>query len=191
MRCAEVFRETKETKVRVLINLDGQGEVCADTKIPFLDHMLSAMGRHGGFDLTVEADGDLDIDCHHTVEDIGIVFGQALKEAIGEGRGIVRFSHMAVPMDESIAYATLDLGGRSYLVMDGRFFGSPGDIPGDLYEHFFYSICSNAKITANLSFTGRNDHHICEALFKVFGIALGMATRVDPKKGIPSTKGTL
>ena len=190
MRFFEVVRETKETCVSVGISLDGSGIVKADTKIPFLDHMLDAMGRHGGFDLSVEATGDLDIDCHHTVEDIGIVLGQAIYGALGDKMGIERFSHMAVPMDEAIAYVTLDLGGRPYLVMDGEFSGGL-PVPGDLIEHFFYSLCSNAKITANLSFSGRNDHHMCEALFKAFGVSLRMASRVDPDKGIPSTKGTL
>jgi imidazoleglycerol-phosphate dehydratase len=152
--------------------------------------MLDAMGRHGGFDLSVVATGDLDVDCHHTIEDIGIVIGQAICGALGDKKGIERFSHMAVPMDEAIAYATLDLSGRPYLAFDGDFSGSL-PFPGDLIEHFFYSLCLNAKMTAHLSFSGRNDHHMCEALFKAFGVSLRIASQVDPKKGIPSTKGTL
>ena len=192
MRCSEKSRKTKETEISVNIDLDGKGEVKADTGIPFLDHMLDAFGRHGMFDLTVKAKGDLDVDCHHTIEDIGIVLGQAIAEAIGDGRGITRFSHMAVPMDESIACVTLDCGGRSYLVMKGEF-GEAGlsGIPGDLFEHFFYSLCSNAKMTAHITFEGVNAHHKCEAVFKAFGVALRMATRIDPEKGIPSTKGLI
>ncbi len=192
MRCFEKSRKTKETDIFVSIDLDGKGNVAADTGIPFMDHMFDAFGRHGMFDLTVRAKGDLDVDSHHTIEDIGIVLGQAVAGAIDDGKGITRFSHMAVPMDESIAYVTLDCGGRGYLVMNGTFGDSslPG-MPGDLPEHFFYSLCSNAKITAHISFEGKNAHHKCEAVFKAFGIALRNATRVDPEKGIPSTKGQI
>ncbi|MDD4300639.1 MAG: imidazoleglycerol-phosphate dehydratase HisB [Methanomicrobium sp.] len=190
MRSFEVIRETKETAIKVNISLDGTGTVKADTNIPFFDHMLNSFGRHGGFDLTVEAKGDLMIDSHHTIEDIGIVLGQAIAGALGDMKGIERFSHMAVPMDEAIAYATLDLGGRPFLVMEGNFSGGL-PFPDSLIEHFFYSLCTNAKITAHLSFSGRDSHHMCEALFKAFGVSLKIASRVDPDKGIPSTKGIL
>jgi imidazoleglycerol-phosphate dehydratase len=144
------------------------------------------------FDLAIKAKGDLEVDCHHTVEDIGIVLGQAIAGAIGDGKGIARFSHTAVPMDESVAYVTLDCGGRAYLVMNGDLGEYPvSGIPGDLLEHFFHSLCSNAKITAHISFEGKNAHHKCEAVFKAFGVALRSATRIDPDRGIPSTKGLI
>lgn len=192
MRLFESSRKTKETEIFVAIDLDGKGEVKADTGIPFFDHMLDAFGRHGMFDLVVEAKGDLRIDCHHTVEDIGIVLGSVIAGAMDDKTGLVRFSHTGVPMDEAVAYVTLDCGGRPYLVMKGVFgnFFVP-NLPEDLIEHFFYSLCSNAKITAHITFEGRNDHHKCEAIFKAFGVALHAATRIDPEKGIPSTKGTL
>ena len=190
MRDYEVVRETKETAIKVRISLDGSGIVKSNTGIPFLDHMLDAMGRHGGFDLDVEAKGDLEVDSHHTFEDVGIVLGQAIAGALGDKTGIERFAHIAVPMDEAIAYATLDLSGRPYLVIDGNFFGGLS-FPDTLIEHFFYSLCTNAKITVHLSFSGRDSHHMCEALFKVFGVALKIASRTDPEKGIPSTKGAL
>jgi len=190
MRSFEVSRETKETAVKVGISLDGTGKVKSNTGVPFFDHMLDAMGRHGGFDLNIEAKGDLPVDCHHTIEDVGIVLGQAVSGALGDKMGIERFAHVAVPMDESIAYATLDLGGRPYLVMEGSFSGGL-PFPDSLVEHFFYSLCINAKLTAHLSFSGRDSHHMCEALFKAFGVSLRNASRFDPKKGIPSTKGTL
>lgn len=192
MRQFEKSRKTKETDIFVSIDLDGKGSVESDTKIPFLDHMFDAFGRHGMFDLVVKAKGDLDIDCHHTIEDIGIVLGQAVAGAIGEGKGITRFSHTAIPMDESIAYVTLDCGGRAYLVMNADSDNYPvSGITGDILEHFFYSLCSNANITAHISVEGKNAHHKYEAVFKAFGVALRSATRVDPEKGIPSTKGVI
>ncbi len=191
MRVGEVVRKTKETSIQVKINLDGSGIVNADTKIPFFDHMLNAFGKHGGFDLDISADGDLDVDCHHTIEDIGIVIGLAIDKALGDKMGIERFAYTAVPMDEAIAYASLDIGGRPYLVMNGEFSDCGLPFPSDLIEHFFYSLCTNARITLHLNFEGRNDHHMCEALFKAFGIALKSAVRIDPKKGIPSTKGSI
>ncbi|MDI9632789.1 MAG: imidazoleglycerol-phosphate dehydratase HisB [Methanolinea sp.] len=193
MRKASVKRETRETRVTVDLDLDdaGPGEIA--TGIPFLDHMLASMARHGYFSLTCSAEGDLGVDVHHTTEDVGIVLGQALREAIGDGRGIVRFAHALVPMDEALACAALDCGGRGYLVFRGEF-AHPrvGGIERELFEHFFYSVCIRGGITAHLSVEGKNDHHKCEALFKAFGIALGQATRPGPRPGaIPSTKGTL
>ncbi|KUG20134.1 MAG: imidazoleglycerol-phosphate dehydratase HisB [Methanomicrobiaceae archaeon] len=192
MRSSEVLRETKETAVSVSIVLDGTGQCSVETGLPFLDHMLTACGRHAGIDLTIRAEGDLSVDCHHTMEDVGIVFGTALRQAIGDGRGITRFADAAVPMDESLAQVALDCGGRGYLVFEGEF--SPagaGGIPGDLFEHFFYSLCVNAGITAHIMAKGKNDHHKCEAIFKAFGRALRAALAVDPAaSGVPSTKGT-
>jgi len=185
-------RETKETTIALTFNSDGTGKVAVETGIPFFDHMLTGMARHGGFDLTCTVTGDLGVDNHHTIEDTGIVLGDAIKQAIGEGRGIRRFAHAIIPMDESLAQVALDCGGRGYLVYSGTF-GSRtlGNIPPDLFEHFFYTLCIHAGITAHIRFTGRNDHHQCEAAFKAFGIALGEAlARSGKAKDIPSTKGT-
>lgn len=192
MRIVEVKRATKETKIVLKINPDGKGNVSVDSGVPFFDHMLTSMARHGGFDFTCTAKGDLHVDCHHTVEDIGIVLGEAIKQVIGEGRGIRRFSHAIIPMDESIAQVALDCGGRGYLVFTGTFGGKEvGSIPPDIFEHFFYSLCSHAGITANITFSGRNDHHKCEAVFKAFGIALGQALAITgDRKAVRSTKGT-
>jgi len=193
MRSAEVVRETKETSVRVVFNPDQRGEIAVDTGLAFFDHMLKSFARHGGFSLTVSATGDLEVDPHHTIEDVGIVFGSAIKQAVGDGRGMSRFAHAIIPMDESRATAALDVGGRGYLVMDGAFTGiMTGGIPNDLFEHFFYSLCINAGITAHMIFSGVNDHHKCEAIFKAFGVALGKSVALVPGcDDVPSTKGTL
>jgi len=191
MRSVDVKRETKETKIELKLNADGTGKTVTDTGIPFFDHMLMAMARHGGFDLSCIAKGDLHVDCHHTIEDIGIVLGDAIKQVIGDGAGILRFSHAIIPMDESIATVVLDCGGRGYLVFTGMFGNKAvGTIPSEIFEHFFYSLCNRAGITAHIAFTGKNDHHQCEAVFKAFGIALGDALSLSGKKGVPSTKGT-
>jgi len=185
-------RETKETQIALTFNPDGAGKVAVETGIPFFDHMLTGMAKHGGFDLTCTVTGDLGVDSHHTIEDTGIVLGDAIKQAIGDGRGIRRFAHAIIPMDESLAQVALDCGGRGYLVYAGTF-GSRtlGNIPPDLFEHFFYTVCIHAGITAHIRFSGRNDHHQCEAAFKAFGIALGEALSKSGKsKDIPSTKGT-
>lgn len=191
LRIVEVRRETKETKIAIKLNPDGTGKVSVKSGVPFFDHMLTALARHGGFDLTCTAKGDLDVDCHHTIEDIGIVLGDAIKQAIGDGRGIRRFSHAIIPMDESLGQVALDCGGRGYLVWHGTFGNKVvGSIPSDIFEHFFYSLCTRAGITAHISFTGKNDHHQCEAAFKAFGIALGEALAISgDKKAVRSTKG--
>ncbi|RXE55995.1 imidazoleglycerol-phosphate dehydratase [Methanoculleus taiwanensis] len=193
MRRSEIHRRTRETDIAVSIDLDGSGACTVDTGIAFLDHMLGALGKHGRLDLEIKAVGDLAVDAHHTMEDIGIVLGSALAEAVGDGRGITRFADAAVPMDEALARVAIDIGGRGYLVFTGTFSpAGPGNIPGDLVEHFFYSLCTNAGITAHVSFYGRNDHHMCEAVFKAFGRALRAAVAIDPASTeIPSTKGTL
>lgn len=193
MRKADITRKTNETEIKVSFNPDKRGDVKISSGIPFLDHMLNAFAKHGGFSLKVEAKGDLEVDVHHTMEDIGIVLGDCIKEAIGDGAGMARFSNFIVPMDESRATVAIDAGGRGYLVMDGVFTGLvTGGIPNDLFEHFFYSLCQHAGITAHVIFTGVNDHHKCEAIFKAFGIALGLALKVDKtRKDVPSTKGTL
>jgi imidazoleglycerol-phosphate dehydratase len=191
MRKAEVSRETKETKITINLDPDGSGKISVDTGIPFFDHMLSSMAKHGGFDLRCTAKGDLEIDAHHTVEDIGIVFGDCVKQIIGEGRGIKRFAHSILPMDESLAQVALDCGGRGYLVYTGVFGNKTvGKVPADIFEHFFYSVCIHAGVTAHITFTGKNDHHMCEAMFKAFGLALGEALSLGPDKNtVRSTKG--
>jgi imidazoleglycerol phosphate dehydratase HisB len=192
MRNVTVKRETKETNITIKMNPDGTGKVSVDSGLPFFDHMLTAMAKHGGFDLTCTAKGDLGVDGHHTIEDIGIVLGDAVKQVIGDGKGIQRFAHAIIPMDEAIATAVLDCGGRGYLVFTGSFGNRTiGNVPADIFEHFFYSLCNRAGITAHVAFSGKNDHHQCEALFKAFGIALGQALFISgDKKGIRSTKGT-
>jgi len=191
MRTVELKRETKETNIAIRLDPDGSGNVTVESGIPFFDHMLNAMARHGGFDMTLTAKGDLHVDCHHTVEDVGIVLGDALKQAIGEGRGMKRFSHAVIPMDESLGQVALDCGGRGYLVWTGSFGNKTiGNIPSDLFEHFFYSLCTRAGITAHITFSGKNDHHKCEAAFKAFGIALGEALSITgDTKTVRSTKG--
>lgn len=193
MRSAEVVRETKETNIRVVFCPDQRGDISVATGLPFFDHMLNAFARHGGFSLTVTAKGDLEVDPHHTVEDVGIVLGSAIRQAVGDGRGIRRFAHAIIPMDESRATAAIDVGGRGYLVMDGAFTGIvTGGIPNDLFEHFLYSLCINAGITAHVIFSGVNDHHKCEAVFKVFGVALGESVALVPERDdVQSTKGIL
>ena len=192
MRKVRIVRKTKETSITLTIDPDGKGNVSVESGIPFFDHMLTAMTKHGGFDVTCIAKGDLSVDCHHTIEDIGIVIGDAVKQSLGEGKGIKRFAHAIIPMDESVAQVALDCGGRGYLVYTGTFGNKMlGTIPVDLFEHFFFSLCSHAGITAHITFSGKNDHHKCEAVFKAFGIALGDAMSMSGKnKAIPSTKGT-
>jgi len=191
MRKVTVRRETKETNITITLNPDGTGKVSVDSGVPFLDHMLTAMAKHGSFDFSCTAKGDLGVDCHHTVEDIGIVLGDAVKQAIGDGLGIQRFAHAIIPMDESLATVALDCGGRGYLVFTGRFGNRTiGTIPVDIFEHFFYSLCTRAGITAHIMFSGKNDHHKCEAVFKAFGIALGKALSLSGNtQMIRSTKG--
>jgi len=192
MRIAEVTRETQETRITIILNPDHTGNVAADSGIPFFDHMLHAMAKHGGFDLTCTARGDLGVDCHHTIEDIGIVLGDAVKQVIGEGRGIRRFSHAIIPMDEALAQVAIDCGGRGYLAFTGTFGNKTiGTVPADIFEHFFFSFCSHAGITAHITFSGKNDHHQCEAVYKAFGIALGEALSLTgDAKAVRSTKGT-
>lgn len=192
MRKVTLERTTNETDIKITLNLDGAGRVTVKTGIPFFDHMLHAMAKHGGFDLACTVRGDLAVDCHHTVEDTGIVLGEAIKKAVGDGTGIFRFSHAIIPMDESLATVALDCGGRGYLVYSGSFGGQAvGGIQSDVFEHFFHTLCTKAGLTAHIVFSGRNDHHKCEAVFKAFGIALAKAVATSGKKGVPSTKGKL
>ena len=192
MRKTELNRTTMETEINLKFTVEGKGAGTIRTGIPFFDHMLHSMAKHGGFDLTCTVRGDLGVDCHHTIEDTGIVLGDAIRQAIGDGKGIRRFSHAIIPMDEALAQVALDCGGRGYLVFSGSFGDSTvGGIQSDIFEHFFYSLCTKAGITAHITFSGRNDHHQCEAVFKAFGIALSKALALSGKKGVPSTKGML
>ncbi|KAF5088074.1 imidazoleglycerol-phosphate dehydratase HisB [Methanospirillum sp. J.3.6.1-F.2.7.3] len=193
MRSAKISRKTKETDIIIQFSLDGSGTSTLNTGIPFFNHMLDAFTRHGKFDLEIIATGDLETGPHHTIEDIGIVLGQAFLKALGDGKGISRFASIVVPMDESRAEVALDVGGRPYLVFEGSFSGPvEGVLEPWLVCHFFESFMQNAKITAHMNVSGFSDHHKCEALFKAFGIALRMAIRVDSQdNSIPSTKGVL
>jgi len=195
MRTAKVQRKTKETDVRVTLNLDGRGTYAIDTSMPFLDHMLSLMSKHGLFDLRIKAKGDTDVDYHHTVEDIGIVFGKAVKQALGTMRGIARYGQATVPMDEALASVSIDISGRPYLVYKVEFSkrSKIKNFEPDLVEDFFHAFVSNSSVTLHVGTPyGRNTHHIIEAVFKALGRALRQAVSIDPKvKGIPSTKKRL
>jgi imidazoleglycerol-phosphate dehydratase len=190
-----VQRTTRETSVEVAIDVDGSGTSDISTGIGFLDHMLESLARHGRLDLTVRATGDLHIDAHHTVEDVGIVLGQALNQALGTRAGIRRFADATVPLDEALAHVALDLSGRPYAVLDLPF-GGPmlGTLPTELVAHFLQSLAHEARMTLHARvLAGDNDHHRAEAVFKALARALESATRLDPRLGggIPSTKGTL
>jgi imidazoleglycerol-phosphate dehydratase len=192
-RTGAASRDTAETSVAVTIDLDGDGDATVDTGIGFFDHMLEALATHGLFDLTVEADGDIDVDDHHTVEDVGIVLGQALDDALGEKRGLCRFADRRVPLDEAIASVVLDLSGRSYFTFDGSFSqDSVGEMESVMARHFCRSLATNAGVTLHASVEGQNAHHEVEALFKALSRALDDATRIDERRsGTPSTKGAL
>jgi imidazoleglycerol-phosphate dehydratase len=194
MRIATVERNTKETNVRVGLNLDGTGIVDILTGVPMLDHLLSHVAVHGMIDLEVRATGDLQIDAHHTVEDVAIVLGDALRRALGDKRGIVRMGHSYVPMDEALALVAVDLSGRAYAVVDVDF-AAPmiGTMPASLVSHFLETLATHAQMNLHARVLyGRDDHHKAEALFKALGRALAMAIAVDPRReGVASTKGTI
>jgi len=193
-RKAEISRQTKETKVRVELNLDGAGRAEPQTGVGFFDHMLDLLGRHSLIDLAVQAQGDLQVDAHHTVEDVGIVIGQALEKAIGDKRGINRYGWAIVPMDESLAQVALDLSGRPAFVFNVKFTGeSIGAFPVELVEEFFKSVAINAKMNLHINVPyGSNNHHIAEAIFKATARALRQAVSHDPRNDdVPSTKGSL
>ncbi|MDQ6998637.1 imidazoleglycerol-phosphate dehydratase HisB [Mariprofundus sp. EBB-1] len=193
-RIASIERNTKETQISLSINLDGTGASELNSGIPFLDHMLEQIARHGLIDLTINAKGDLDIDAHHTVEDIGICLGETLREAIGDKKGIVRYGHAYVPLDEALSRVVLDFSGRPDLEYHVDF---PKEMVGnfdvDLFKEFFQAVANHARISLHIdSLRGRNNHHIIETVFKAFGRALRMAVENDPRQsGIPSTKGAL
>ena len=189
-RRATVQRDTKETQIRVFVDLDKLAASKIDTGLPFFDHMLDQIGRHGGFALEVQAKGDLHIDEHHTIEDTGLALGQALRETLGDKRGIGRYG-FTLPMDETLASAALDFSGRPYFVFDGEFKRERvGDMPTELVPHFFRSLCDAAGLNLNLKVEGDNDHHKVEACFKALARALRQAIRKEGTE-LPSTKGAL
>ena len=194
-RSASVSRNTNETKIEVSINLDGQGSAKLNTGIGFLDHMLDQVARHGMFDLEVTAKGDLHIDAHHTVEDVGIVLGQAFNKAIGDKKGIIRYGTAIIPLDEALSRVVLDISGRPGLEFDVEFKRAAiGEFDVDLIHEFFQGFVNHANITIHIdNLKGDNAHHQAETIYKAFGRALKMAVCIDPKiSGItPSTKGSL
>ena len=195
MRIAEVTRNTKETQIRVRLNLDGTGAAKLSTGIPFLEHMLDQVARHALLDLEIDAKGDLHIDAHHTVEDIGITLGQALAKAIGDKAGVRRFGHAYVPLDEALSRVVIDFSGRPGLEYHVTFPRALiGEFDVDLVEQFFQGFVNHALVTLHVdNLRGDNAHHQCETVFKAFGRALRMAAELDPRSAgaVPSTKGQL
>ncbi|MGC9215531.1 imidazoleglycerol-phosphate dehydratase HisB [Acidithiobacillus sp.] len=194
-RQAEVERNTLETQIRVTLNLDGSGQADLHTGLPFLDHMIHQIVRHGLFDMRIQAQGDLDIDAHHTVEDIGITLGQAFARAVGDKAGIQRYGHAYVPLDEALSRVVVDLSGRPGLIFAVEFpRAQVGDFDVDLFHEFFQGFVNHAQVTLHLdTLRGSNTHHIAETIFKACGRALRMAVAPDPRMAgtVPSTKGTL
>ncbi len=193
-RTATVSRKTGETDITVTINLDGSGRAQVNTGIGFFDHMLNSFARHGLFDLTVTADGDLEVDCHHTIEDTGIVLGEAIKEALGDKAGIRRFGYFLLPMDEALVLCAVDLSGRPYLVMDAQFAGERvGGFDTQMVHEFFYAVSYSCGMNLHLrELSGSNDHHVIEAMFKAFAKSLDQAVSYDERiNGVFSTKGSL
>jgi imidazoleglycerol-phosphate dehydratase len=193
-RRATVVRKTAETDIRIDLGLDGQGRHRIATGIPFLDHMLAQVARHGLFDLTIKAAGDLEVDDHHTAEDVGIGLGEAFTKALGDKRGIRRYGEAAVPMDEALARVVIDLGGRPYLVYQAApLKGRIGAFAAELVKEFFRGFSTHLKANVHVTLLyGENKHHMAEAIFKALARALDVATSLDPRvAGVPSTKGTL
>jgi len=194
-RSANVERNTLETQIQVSVDLDGSGKAQLDTGVPFLEHMLDQVARHGMVDLTIKAKGDLHIDAHHTVEDIGITLGQAFNQAVGDKKGIKRYGHAYVPLDEALSRVVIDFSGRPGLEYGVDFPRSQiGEFDVDLFGEFFQGFVNHAKVTVHIdNLRGRNAHHIAETVFKAFGRALRMALEADPRmQGVtPSTKGSL
>ncbi len=194
MRIAEIQRTTKETDIRLTLNLDGSGTSKISTGIGFFDHMLDAFARHGFFDLTVSVRGDLEVDTHHTIEDVGIVLGQAIAKAAGDKAGIRRYGSFLLPMDETLVLSAVDLCGRAAYVGDVPFTAERiGAFETEMFDEFFLSVANNAAMNLHLRLvTGKNNHHIAEAAFKAFAKALDEATSYDPRiRGVLSTKGSL
>jgi len=194
MRKATVKRETKETKISMSLNLDGSGKGTVETGIGFFNHMLELLKKHALIDLTVKAAGDLDVDYHHTVEDVGLVFGQALNEALGDRKGIVRYGFASIPMDEALCETSVDLGGRPFVVMvSGKKHMMVRDFEVKLIEEFFRAVSVEGRLNVHLrEIYGDEAHHVCEGMFKSFARALRQAVAKDPReKGIPSSKGKI
>ncbi|HJD04942.1 MAG: imidazoleglycerol-phosphate dehydratase HisB [Mediterraneibacter sp.] len=193
-RIGKCTRKTKETEIDLAIRLDGQGKNRIDTGIPFFDHMLDGFARHGLFDLEVSVKGDLEVDCHHTIEDTGIVLGTAIAEALGDKTGIRRYGYFILPMDETLALSAVDLSGRPYLNFQAEFtVPSLGGMDTEMVREFFYAVSYSASMNLHLKILdGGNNHHMAEAMFKAFGKALDMAVSAEPRiKGVWSTKGSL
>lgn len=193
-RIGEITRKTKETDIHMRLNLDGQGNADISTGIGFFDHMLNSFARHGFFDLDLTANGDLDVDCHHTVEDTGIVLGEAIAEAVGGKKGIRRYGSFVLPMDEALAFVAIDLSGRPYFVSEMDFPASKaGDLDTGMVREFFYAVSYSAGMNLHIRIlSGSNTHHMVEAVFKAFAKALDEATGFDPRlNDVLSTKGSL
>lgn len=194
MRTASITRKTSETDINITLNLDGSGKSDIDTGIGFFDHMLKSFAKHGFFDLTVKVKGDLYVDCHHTIEDTGIVLGEAIKQALGGKKSIRRYGNMMLPMDETLVLCAIDLSGRPYLNFMGNFTtGRVGDFDTEMVSEFFYAVSYSAGMNLHLKqLDGDNNHHIIEAMFKAFAKALDEAVSVDPRiTDVLSTKGAL
>ncbi len=194
-RTAEICRDTKETKIKVRLSLDGSGQADIATGIGFFDHMLHGFARHGLFDLSARAEGDLYVDDHHTIEDMGIVLGGVIREAVGDKKGLKRYGSCILPMDEALVLCAVDLSGRPYLVMDGVSFRADriGDMGTQMVREFFYAVSYSAGMNLHIRvLSGHNDHHIAEGIFKSFAKALDEATAIDPRiVDVLSTKGSL
>ena len=193
-RISNIVRTTKETDINLTLNLDGTGKTNIHTGVGFFDHMLDGFARHGLFDLDLQVVGDLHVDCHHTVEDVGIVLGQAILKALGDKKGIKRYGNFLLPMDETLAMCAIDLSGRPYLNFQAEFpIGKLDDFDTEMFREFFYAVSYSAAMNLHLKvLDGVNNHHMAEALFKAFGKALDMATLEEPRiKDVWSTKGSL
>lgn len=193
MRTAEISRKTKETEINVFVKLDGEGKVSVDTGIGFFDHMLTAFGVHSGIDLQINVSGDLNVDGHHTVEDTGIVLGQAVAKALGDKSGIARYGSAYIPMDEALGFCSLDISGRPFLVFNADFINEKiGEMDSCLVEEFFRAFAFNSGITLHISeIYGSNDHHICESLYKAAAHVFKMAICKNKSGEVLSTKGVL
>ncbi len=193
-RKASVERTTFETDIKMVFLIDGSGQSDIDTGIPFFDHMLNSFTKHGLFDLKVKVNGDIEVDCHHTIEDTGIVLGQCIAKALGDKKSIKRFGDMMLPMEEALVLCALDISGRPFLAFDGDFtMSAVGGYDTEMVEEFFRAVCLGAGINMHIKImAGKNNHHMIEAIYKAFGRALDTATSLDPRvKGVPSTKGSL
>lgn len=192
MRTSSVSRQTKETSISVELNLDGNGTSKVSTGIGFFDHMLASFAKHGLFDLTIKATGDLHVDDHHLVEDMGIVLGEAFAKALGDKSKIERFGHALIPMDEALSTVAVDISGRGYAVFKADFHSETvGGYSTRMTRHFMDSFARASGMNLNVRIEGEDDHHMVESMFKALGVAIWMATRKNEKRGIPSTKGTL